>query len=285
MSAIRSEVTTRFLDVAGGRLAYDDRGTGPVVICVPGMGDIRAEYRLLAPQLIDAGYRVVTLDVRGHGESSVGWPRYSAAAVAEDVIALARALNAGPVTVIGTSMAAGAAVCAAADAPELIASIALISPVARDTMPRWRSRLLYATLAPLFSGPWGPSLWIRYLRTLYPTSQPADFEAYLRRVETNMREPGRMAALRGLLAATQTESGERLARINVPALVLMGTKDRDFPNPEAEARLIANSLGRPAQVHMIEGAGHYPHAEAPAIVGPLVIAFLNSAREAVAHGA
>lgn len=282
---VTSTETTHFLDVADGRLAYDDRGTGPVVICVPGMGDIRAEYRLLAPQLVEAGYRVVTLDVRGHGESSVGWPRYSAAAVAEDVIALARALNAGPVSVIGDSMAAGTAVCAAADAPDLIAGIALMAPFARNTQPRWRARLTYAMLAPLFSGPWGPSLWIGYLRTLYPTNQPADFEDYLRRLEANLREPGRMTALRGLLGATQTESGERLAHVNVPAVVIMGTKDRDFPNPEAEAQLIAGSLGRPAPVHMIEGAGHYPHAEAPAVVGPLIIAFLNAMRDEATHGA
>jgi pimeloyl-ACP methyl ester carboxylesterase len=267
-------------------LAYDDQGTGQVVICEPGLGDLRAEYSLLTPQLLAAGYRVVTLDVRGHGESSVGWREYSAAAVARDVVALARALDAGPAVLVGTSMAAGAAVCVAADAPELVAGVILISPFARDTQPLWRARLMYTLLfAPLFSGPWGAATWIRYLRTLYPSAQPADFEAYLRRVETNLREPGRMAALRGFLAANQTAAGERLARVKAPALVIMGTKDRDFPDPEAEARQIAGSLGRPAEVRMIDGAGHYPHAEAPAVVGPLVVAFLAKLREAAAHGA
>ena len=279
-------MTTRFLAVPGGRLAYDDQGTGPVVICVPGMGDVRAEYRLLTPHLLAAGYRVVTMDVRGHGESSVAWPEYSAAAVGADVVALARALNAGKVIIAGTSMAAGSAVCAAADAPDLVAGILLISPFARDTQPRWRARMMYALLfAPLFSGPWGPSTWIRYLRTLYPSAQPADFEAYLARVKANMREPGRMAALRGLLAASQSASGARLAHVQVPALVIMGSKDRDFPNPEAEARHIAASLGRPGDVRMIEGAGHYPHAEMPDITGPLIVSFLYSVREAAAHGA
>ncbi|HET9110429.1 MAG TPA: alpha/beta hydrolase [Ktedonobacterales bacterium] len=278
-------MTTRFLDVPGGRLAYDDQGAGQVVICVPGMGDIRAEYRFLTPQLLDAGYRVVTLDIRGHGESSVRWPEYSAAAVARDVIALARTLDSGPVVIVGTSLAAGTAVCAAADAPELVAGILLISPFARNTQPLWRAGLMSAALAPLFSGPWGSGMWIRYLRTLYPTARPSDFEAYLRRVETNMREPGRLAALRGYLAANQTASGERLGRVNVPALVIMGTKDRDFPSPEAEARQIAASLGRPAEMRMVEGAGHYPHAEAPEVVGPLIVAFLNSMSERVTHGA
>jgi pimeloyl-ACP methyl ester carboxylesterase len=278
-------MTTNILAVPGGRLAYDDQGTGPVVICVPSMGDIRAEYRLLTPRLLAAGYRVVTMDVRGHGESSVAWPEYSAAAVSSDVVALARALNAGKVIIAGTSMAAGSAVCAAVDAPDLVAGIILIAPFARDTQPRWRARMMYALLAPLFSGPWGPSTWIRYLRTLYPSAQPADFEAYLARVKANMQEPGRMAALRGLLAASQAASGARLARVQVPALVIMGSKDRDFPNPEAEARHIGASLGRPGDVRMIEGAGHYPHAEMPDITGPIISSFLNNMGEATAHGA
>jgi pimeloyl-ACP methyl ester carboxylesterase len=278
-------MATRFLEVSGGRLAYDDQGTGQVVICVPGMGDTRAEYRLLAPQLLAAGYRVVTLDIRGHGESSVGWPTYSAAAVGADVVALARALDAGPVIIAGASMAAGSAVCAAADAPDLVAGVILISPVARDAMPRWRARLMSALYAPLLSGPWGPSMWVKYLRSLYPSAQPADFADYLRQVETNMREPGRMTALRGLATATQAESGARLGRVTAPALVIMGSKDRDFPSPEAEARLIASRLGRPAQVEMIEGVGHYPHAEAPDITGPIIVNFLSGVREAAAHGA
>lgn len=278
-------MNTRFLDVAGGRLAYDDQGEGQVVICVPGMGAIRSEYRLLKPQLLAAGYRVVTLDVRGHGESSVRWPEYSAAAVGADVVALARSLNAGPVVIIGASMAGGAAVCAAADAPELVAGVVLISPVARNMQPLWRARLMYGMIAPLFTGPWATSAWIAYLRTLYPTAQPADFEDYLRRVKANLGEPGRMAALRGLMAATQTAAGERLGRVTAPALVVMGSKDRDFPNPEAEARHIAASLGRPARIEMIAGAGHYPHAEMSAQVGPMVVSFLNQMREVAAHGA
>jgi len=277
---------THFIEVAGGRLAYDDQGAGPVVICVPGLGSNRSEYRVLAPQLVAAGYRVVTIDPRGEGESSVGWAQYSAAMVARDVIALTRSLDAGPVLLVGASMAGGAVVCMAADAPELVAGVVLISPFARDAAPRWRARLMYALLlAPLFSGPWGPAMWIRYLRTLYPSAKPADFEDFLRRLQTSLREPGRMVALRGFLGASQAPAGERLARVTAPALVIMGSKDRDFPNPEAEGRLIARSLGRPGELRVIDGSGHYPHIDAPAIVGPLIAGFLDGIQEAAAHGA
>jgi len=35
-----------------GRIAYDDAGSGPLVVCIPSIGDVRAEYRFLAEQLI-----------------------------------------------------------------------------------------------------------------------------------------------------------------------------------------------------------------------------------------
>jgi pimeloyl-ACP methyl ester carboxylesterase len=54
--------------------------------------DWRQEYRFLVPQLVDAGYRVVTMDVRGHGESSVSWPDYSVAGIGADALALIRLL-------------------------------------------------------------------------------------------------------------------------------------------------------------------------------------------------
>lgn len=109
-AAIPREAATRFLRLPGGTIAYDDRGSGPLVVMVPSLGDLRQEYRLLAPPLLDAGYRVVTMDLRGHGESSAGWEGYTTAAVGGDIVALLRHLGAGPATLIGTSLGAGAAV-------------------------------------------------------------------------------------------------------------------------------------------------------------------------------
>jgi len=108
-------MATQFFQHQNGRLAYDDAGSGPLVICIPSMGDVRGEYRFLAPQLVAAGYRAVTLDVRGHGESSTDWSDFSVAAIGSDILALIRHLKADSAFVIGTSMAAGASVWAAAE--------------------------------------------------------------------------------------------------------------------------------------------------------------------------
>src|SRR6059058_2207033 len=91
--------TTRYLDLPDGRLAYDDTGEGPLVVCVPAMFDLRSEYRSLAPRLVSAGYRVVTFDLRGMGGSSATWPVYGSEPTGRDLLALLRHLNAGPALV------------------------------------------------------------------------------------------------------------------------------------------------------------------------------------------
>ncbi len=88
------------------------RGQGPVILCVPAGGDLRSEYRFLTPQLLAAGYRVVTMDMRGQGESSAYWPDYSPSAVGSDMLSLIQRVNAGSVNIIATSVATAAAIWA-----------------------------------------------------------------------------------------------------------------------------------------------------------------------------
>ncbi|MGB2839556.1 MAG: alpha/beta hydrolase, partial [Actinomycetes bacterium] len=53
--------TTQFLTRGSDVVAYDVQGEGPLVVAVPGMGDLRTTYRFLAPTLVAAGFRVATL--------------------------------------------------------------------------------------------------------------------------------------------------------------------------------------------------------------------------------
>jgi alpha-beta hydrolase superfamily lysophospholipase len=59
--------STSYLVRPEGRIGYDVAGTGPLLVLVPGMGDLRAGYRFLAPALRAAGYRVACAYLRGHG--------------------------------------------------------------------------------------------------------------------------------------------------------------------------------------------------------------------------
>ena len=90
------DMTTQHLEVPGGTIAFDDTGgDGPLVVMIPGAGDIRAEYRFVAPELAAGGARVVTMDLRGHGESSADWPSYRMVDTAADLIALLDHLDGG----------------------------------------------------------------------------------------------------------------------------------------------------------------------------------------------
>jgi pimeloyl-ACP methyl ester carboxylesterase len=234
------------------------------------MGDLRGEYRFLAPQLVAAGWRVVTLDLRSHGETSVPWPDYSVEAIGADIVAMLRALDAGPAVVVGTSMAAGAAVCAAAAAPEAVAGLVLIGPFVRDTMPRWQRAAMFSLL---FSRPWGVAAWSSYYASLFPTAKPADFAAYTASQGSNLRQPGRLEALQAMMLASKQASEVALAKVKTPTLVIMGTRDPDFKDAAGEARSVAGRLH--GDVRMVEGAGHYPHVEMPEQTGQEIVAFIR----------
>jgi pimeloyl-ACP methyl ester carboxylesterase len=262
---------TKFLDVLGGRLAYDDSGgSGHPVLMLPGMGALRSEYRFLSLALIEAGYRAVTLDLRGQGESDAHWSEYSIPAVGKDILQLIKHLNAGPVHLIGTSFSPGAVIWASVESPDSVRSLTLISPFIRDAKISFGQRL---ALAVLMRGPWKVKSWITYYRSLYPTHKPDDFDEYLDALETNLKESGRFKAMMTLGSSSRKPSEERLSKVKKPTLVIMGSKDPDWKDPESEARFIVNSLS--AEFHMIEGAGHYPQTEMPKKVSPIILNFLN----------
>jgi pimeloyl-ACP methyl ester carboxylesterase len=262
--------TTRFLTVDEGRIAYDDTGGGPLVLAIPGMGDLRSEYRALRPLLQQAGYRVVTMDVRGHGETSARWSDYSSQAVGRDALALIKHLGAGPAVVLGNSFAAGSALWAAHEAPAQVRGVVLLGPIVRDGEPSWLGK---AAVSVGFGGPWRVAFWIAYWNSLFPTRKPADHDEAKAALAANLREPVRMDALRTMVGLSKADTEAIVASSRVPALVVMGTRDPDFPNAAAEARWLGRALG--TEPLIVVGAGHYPHLEMPERVAPPLLAFLS----------
>lgn len=255
-----------------GRIAYDDAGDGPLVVMVPGLGDLRAEYRFLAPRLVEAGYRVVTVDLRGHGQSSTGWSDYTSSAIGTDVIALVDELDAGPAMLVGTSMGAGAVAWAAAEAPEKVSSTVLIGPFVREVPPSsWFAGVAQkAMIKVALWGPWAGWAWGQAYASFHG-EKPADFEAYRAALVENLKEDGRLDAVRGMIAASKKDVEARLDEVKAPVLVVMGTNDPDFADPKAEADTVARLLN--GRVTMVEGAGHYPHVEQPDAVAAAIRAF------------
>ncbi|NHC14004.1 alpha/beta fold hydrolase [Motilibacter deserti] len=259
-------MTPSYLDRGTGRIAYDVVGAGPLVVCLPGMGDLRSAYRFLVPQLVEAGFRVATMDLRGHGDSDVSFDRFDDVAAGGDALALVEHLG-GPAVLVGSSMGAGAAVWAAAEAPAAVSGLVLAGPFVRDPAAGHLTRL---ALRLALLRPWGPSVWRAYHRKLYPTRPPADLSDHLRGIAAAQRRPGAWRAFAATTRTSHAPAEARLGQVAAPVLVVMGDKDPDWRDPEAEAAWVAEALH--GELLMVPGAGHYPAAERPELVGPAVAA-------------
>jgi pimeloyl-ACP methyl ester carboxylesterase len=241
-----------------GAIAYDCTGTrGPLVLCVPGMGQVRQTYRLLVPRLVQDGCRVVTMDIRGHGDSDATFASYDDAALAADIIALVERLG-GPAIVVGNSMGAGAAVIAAADAPQLVRGLALLGPFVRDPKGATLQKLLFRLL---LVKPWGPAAFMSYYPQLLPGPKPEGYEMHKARVRENLDLPGHWRAFLRTTRTSHVAAERRLPDVQAPATVVMGDADVDWKDPEEEARWVGAALG--AGVVMLPGVGHYPQEQAP----------------------
>jgi pimeloyl-ACP methyl ester carboxylesterase len=267
---------TRYLVRPEGRIGYDVAGTGPLLVLVPGMGDLRAGYRFLAPALRAAGYRVACTDLRGHGDSDATFPSYGDEETAGDIVALIAELG-GPAVVVGNSMAAGAAVIAADPAtrrPGLVCGLVLVGPFVRDPAVSLARRVL---LRAAMARPWAALTWKSYLPKLYAGLRPDDFGEYRDRVVASLRRPGYARAFSLTTRTSHAPAEARLAQVAVPVLVVMGEQDPDFGDPAAEAAWIAAAVG--AQVVMVAEAGHYPQSQRPELTADAVLRFL-----ATVHG-
>lgn len=270
-----------------GMIAYDLDGVGPLVVLAHGMGDSRHSYRFVVPELVAAGYRVANVDIRGCGDSSVGWEGYERADIARDLVAVVRHLG-GPAVIVGQSISGGAATIAAATAPDVVAGVVELAPFTRkqsfDLLGVLRNKHVRAGMTQLTTVMMSGSLkgWMRYLDVAIPT-KPDDWDRERTRIETALSDPARMSVLRAMTKTSPADAGARLSDVRCPVLVVEGSADPDWSDPRAEGERIVGDL--PAglgEVAVIDGAGHYPHAETPTAVLALVKPFL--ARTLTASG-
>jgi pimeloyl-ACP methyl ester carboxylesterase len=262
---------TSYLTRPEGRLAYDVQGEGPLIVTSHGMGNNRAAFRHLTPLLVAAGHRVANLDVRGHGESSLGWPTYAPASCGDDLVALTRHLG-GPAVLLGSSSSAAAVPYAAAQSPDDVAGIVLASPFVKKLTPNPLMRLVSNAVMG------SPTLWTMYFTSRFAAAKPADFAEYAQSLRTSLKQRGRMAAVSGVVAPQPEHWSAIAPQIRCPVLILMGAQDPDFADPAAEARL-GEALFAPTApsvaTRMIADSGHYPYVDQPAATAAAILGFLK----------
>jgi pimeloyl-ACP methyl ester carboxylesterase len=138
-------MTDAFIGYGGLKLAADIGGPvdGPTVVLLHGGGQTRHSWAGTWQLLVDTGWRAVSLDLRGHGESE--WPAdgdYAFDAFAGDVFAVATSLPTPPV-LIGASLGGISSLLAVTRAPvqEDVARALVLVDVAHRLEQAGRDRI------------------------------------------------------------------------------------------------------------------------------------------------
>lgn len=222
----------------GQRLVYTSFGAGEhVVVLLHGQLMSRRMHAPLARHLAAAGYRVITLDLLGHGDSDrpeESW-RYSMPAWADQVVALLDELGVQRAVIGGTSLGANVTLEVAVGAPERMHGALIEMPVLDNAVV---AGLL--TFAPmLFTARFLP--WVVQATAWTADRVPQGHHWVDVLTDTLHQQPSAMAAtVHGLFFGRVAPPKSERRRIRMPALVI-GHR-RDPIHPFGDAGMLAAEL-------------------------------------------
>jgi len=121
-------------------LYYETTGRGQPILFIHGLGSSGRDWELQVT-FFSQRYRVVTFDVRGHGQSDKPPGPYSIPLFAHDTAELIESLGIGPAHVIGISMGGMIAFQLAASAPDLVRSLVIVNSAPELVLRTWKERL------------------------------------------------------------------------------------------------------------------------------------------------
>ncbi|XAY03315.1 hypothetical protein DSM112329_00127 [Paraconexibacter sp. AEG42_29] len=223
---------------AGHRLAYDEHGAGDrVVVLIHGLLFNQKLMTPLAEHLSRRGYRVVTMDLLGHGDSDRPremW-KYSMTAFGEQVIGLLDHLEVDEAVVGGLSLGANTALEAAALAPDRVKGLLIEMPVLDHALIGCAVAFTPLMLALTFGEP-ALRFVSRVARLLPLPAGPADVALDLVR-----QDPRPSAAvLQGLFFARVAPPSRIRRELQQPTLII-GHR-RDPVHPMTDAGMLADEL-------------------------------------------
>ncbi|MBT2416487.1 alpha/beta hydrolase [Streptomyces sp. ISL-22] len=262
-----------FFASADGDIAYVDAGQGDLVVLLhSGFVDHRV-FEAQIPALA-AEYRVIAVDVRGHGFTANATKPFR---WADDLADLLRHLDAGPAALVGVSMGGGIAGDTAIEYPELVRGIVLSGASVSDfeyTDPQPREFMAESTRM-LHSG--DIEGWLKGFRQAVAGPRRTTDE-----VDPGILERVTEMALHTLSKHTpgernwhvpMTDTWSRVPKIDVPVLTVNGALDA--PDLIADAERYARTVRNGRSV-LIEGTSHYPNMEKPEEFNGILLDFLRS---------
>jgi 3-oxoadipate enol-lactonase len=265
----------RFVTVDGRRLAYEEVAPAQpaaTVLLLCGIGAKRQGWYKQLPTL-GAHVRTLALDYRDVGDSDPAPGPYTIAEVADDVDALARALEIERASVVGISMGGFVGLELALRHPDRVDRLVLVvtsagGPTHVSTSPEIM-RLLMPGDEEVESGEGARRVCAAVAGPGFAERHPEEIDAF---VEIARHRPmTREAYLRQLQACRAHDVSDRLGAVDAPTLVLHGDTDPLVP-VENGRNLAAGIAG--ARLVVYPGVGHIPEVEIAERFNDDLLAFL-----------
>jgi 3-oxoadipate enol-lactonase len=252
-------------------MAYDDVGRGPTVVLLHGYPFNRSMWSEQA-EALSANYRVITPDLRGHGETTVTPDAATMNEMARDVAALLDKLDIRRVTLGGLSM--GGYVTLAFYRRFPLRTRALILADTRPQADSTEAKRNREEQAEKILKEGMQSIADDFLKKVLTTETLNEKPETVERVREMILKTdsqGAASALRGM--AVRHDQTDFLEEIFVPTLILVGSEDQLTPPKDAE--LMKREI-RGSRLEIIEGASHLSNLERPAEFNLALKSFLDT---------
>jgi len=261
------------LALDGRNLYYDLVGSeaDPVVCFTHSLAADSGMWAEQLPVLIGAGFRVLRLDMRGHGGSDAVPGDYTMEQLADDVVTVINALGIGQVHYVGLSIGGMFGQAFALKHGDRVKSLILCdthSASVRDAKEQWAPRIAAVKQANSLM-PIADATMERWLTDRYKQANPKRWKQ-IRETVVGTTPQGYY----GCVAAIQNfDFRAQLPSLMVPVLVLCGADDPGAP--PSESRQIVELLPK-ARYEEIADARHLPNVEHPEIFNRLLIGWLEA---------
>ncbi len=261
-------------------LHFEDYGTGKPVVLIHGWPLSARSWENQVPALIKAGYRVITYDRRGFGDSSQPWKGYDYDTLAADLNALLEHLDLTEATLVGFSMGGGEVVrYIATYGTARIAKAVLASavpPYLYKAADNPDGALDDATIAAFNAGVEGDRIAFLDTFTTNFFTAGKDFKVseaqrqYALQIASFASPKGTLDCIS---AFGKTDFRPDVAKVAVPTLVIHGDLDGIVPF-EASGKLSAEAISG-SELVVIKGGPHGVNASHPKEFNAALIGFLG----------
>jgi pimeloyl-ACP methyl ester carboxylesterase len=262
-------------------LHYEDTGSGRPVVLIHGWPLSGQAWEAQVPALVDAGYRVITYDRRGFGQSSQPTSGYEYDTFAADLDALMSQLDLTDATLVGFSMGGGEVVRylkdSGGDRVRSAVLAAAVPPYLYQSEDNPEGGLDDATIEQFESGVRDdrPAFLRGFVEKFFAAGDKDDLvsQATKDQAWTVANGASAQGTLECIAAFGRTDFRQDVAAVTVPTLVLHGDSDGIVPL-EVSGRRSAESIPG-AQLHVIAGGPHGINASHPAEFNAALLDFLQ----------